>query len=293
MPENTGFCHTLKRVECAIVSPRIRSGPFPVDPMPDVITFFATAPKGLEGLLADELRELGGQDCGERRAGAVFSGSLETAYRVCLWSRIANRILLPLATVPVTNAAELYAAVQAIRWEDHLGPEDTLAVDFSGRLPDIIHTHYGALKVKDAIVDQFRARGLSRPSIDTVQPSLRINVYLHRNQAVISLDLTGESLHRRGYREAGGRAPLKENLAAAILRRAGWPATFAAGGACVDPMCGSGTFVIEAGLMAGDIAPGLHRTYWGFSGWRGHDHDSWNRILEEAKERRQVAVTAW
>jgi 23S rRNA (guanine2445-N2)-methyltransferase / 23S rRNA (guanine2069-N7)-methyltransferase len=257
--------------------------------MSDVITFFATAPKGLEGLLADELRELGGKDSGERRAGAVFSGTLETAYRACLWSRIANRILLPLATVPVTNAAELYAAVQGIRWTDHLGPEDTLAVDFSGRVPDIVHTHYGALKVKDAIVDQFRAQGLARPSIDTVQPTLRINVYLHRDQAVISLDLSGDSLHRRGYRESGGRAPLKENLAAAILRRAGWPAIFAAGGACVDPMCGSGTFVIEAGLMAGDIAPGLHRTYWGFSGWRGHDRDAWNRILNEAKERREAA----
>ena len=257
--------------------------------MPALQNFFATAPKGLEGLLADELRELGGQDCCERRAGAVFSGALETAYRVCLWSRIANRILLPLAEVPVATADDLYRAVQGISWEDHLGAEDTLAVDFSGRLPDIIHTHYGALRVKDAIVDQFRERHSVRPSIDTDHPALRVNVYIHRGQAVISIDLSGSSLHRRGYREAGGRAPLKENLAAAILRRAGWPAIFRAGGAFVDPMCGSGTLTIEAAMMAADIAPGLQRDFWGFTGWRGHQAEIWKKILNEAEARHQDA----
>lgn len=251
--------------------------------------FFATAPKGLEGLLADELRELGGLDCGERRAGAVFNGTLETAYRICLWSHIANRILMPLLDVAVTNADGLYEAIQTIDWRDHLGPEDTLAVDFNGRLPDINHTHYGALRVKDAIVDQFRANGLSRPSVDTERPSLRLNVYLHRGRMVMSIDLSGDSLHRRGYREQGGRAPLKENLAAAILRRAGWPAVYEAGGAFVDPMCGSGTFVIEAGMMAADIAPGLQRDYWGFSGWSGHRAESWENILQEAQERKHAA----
>jgi len=251
--------------------------------------FFATAPKGLEGLLADELRELGGADCAERRAGAVFSGTLETAYRACLWSRIANRILMPLLDVAVTSADELYQAVQTIDWQEHLGPDDTLAVDFSGRLADINHTHYGALRVKDAIVDQFRANGISRPSIDTKQPSLRVNVYLHRGRVVISLDLSGDSLHRRGYRAEGGRAPLKENLAAAILRRAGWPSVYEAGGAFVDPMCGSGTFTIEAGMIAADIAPGLLRDYWGFSGWRGHRTGYWENILKEAEERKRAS----
>jgi 23S rRNA (guanine2445-N2)-methyltransferase / 23S rRNA (guanine2069-N7)-methyltransferase len=251
------------------------------------LTFFATAPKGLEGLLADELRELGGKATGERRAGAVFAGDLATAYRACLWSRIANRVLLPLAELPVNSADELYQAVSSISWADHVAPDGTLAVEYHGNLADITHSHYGALRVKDAIVDQLRAQHQIRPSIDAEQPDLRVNVYVHQGKANIAIDLSGSSLHRRGYRAAGGSAPLKENLAAAIIRRAGWQAIADAGGAFVDPMCGSGTLTIEAAMIAADIAPGLQRTYWGFTGWRGHQQALWHKIRLEAQQRCQ------
>ncbi|MCP3867792.1 MAG: bifunctional 23S rRNA (guanine(2069)-N(7))-methyltransferase RlmK/23S rRNA (guanine(2445)-N(2))-methyltransferase RlmL [Gammaproteobacteria bacterium] len=248
--------------------------------------FFATAPKNMESLLADELRGLGLQDVAETRAGAGFSGTLEAAYRVCLWSRVANRILLRIAHFPADSPDALYQAVRAIPWEDHIGLQQRFAVDFSTSGSSITHSHFGALKVKDALVDRFREREGARPSVDTENPDLRINVYLLRDVATVSIDLSGDSLHRRGYRKEGAAAPLKENLAAAILLRAGWPALAAEGMALLDPMCGSGTLPVEAALIAGDCAPGLARTHWGFSGWKQHDGKAWNALLEEARERR-------
>jgi 23S rRNA (guanine2445-N2)-methyltransferase / 23S rRNA (guanine2069-N7)-methyltransferase len=251
---------------------------------------FATAPKGLEPLLADELRALGANDVKETRAGVAFSGGLATAYRVCLWSRLANRVLLPLATFPAPTPEALYAGVQTVNWSRELSPDGTLAVDANVSGSAITHSQFAALKVKDAVVDQLRAASGRRPSVDTERPDLRINLYLLRDEATLSLDLSGESLHRRGYRAEGGEAPLKENLAAAILLRAGWPEIAQAGGALVDPMCGSGTLTLEAALMAGDIAPGLGRTYYGFLRWRGHDHAAWEALLAEARERRRQGL---
>lgn len=248
--------------------------------------FFATCPKGLESLLADELRAIGTDTVRETRAGVAFSGALGIAYRACLWSRLASRILLPLARFEAATPEALYAGAQTIPWTDHLGADDTLAVDCNAINSPIPHSHYAALKVKDAIVDQFRTALGARPSVDTEQPDLRINVHLHHNDAVISLDLSGDSLHRRGYRADGHAAPLKENLAAAILLRANWPAIAKAGGALVDPMCGSGTLLIEAGLMAGDIAPGLTRPRFGFTRWRAHDTALWQTLVDEAATRR-------
>jgi 23S rRNA (guanine2445-N2)-methyltransferase / 23S rRNA (guanine2069-N7)-methyltransferase len=248
-------------------------------------SFFASCPKGLELLLADELRALGAAQAREKRAGVEFSGTLETAYRACLWSRLASRILLPLSEFPARSPEELYAAVQKIAWQEHLAPDGTLAVDVSASASQITHSHYAALKVKDAIVDQLREQHGVRPSVDTARPDVRINVYLHRDQAVLSLDLSGEALHRRGYRAEAVEAPLKENLAAAILLRANWPAIAAGGGTLVDLMCGSGTFLIEAALMAADAAPGLGRNYFGFLYWRGHDAPLWERLVEEANDR--------
>lgn len=248
---------------------------------------FATTPKGMEPLLADELRALGGRHIAQARGGVRFVGRLEEAYRACLWSRVAGRILLPVTRFAVPDEDALYKGVYAFPWEEHLEPQGTLAVDFTSTRSAITHTHYGALKVKDAIVDRFRARAGVRPSVDTHRPDLRINVHVAQDQAVVSIDLSGDSLHRRGYREEGVAAPLKENLAAAILLRADWPQLARLGAPLLDPLCGSGTLPIEAALMAGDVAPGLMRTYFGFHRWRGHDAELWQRLLDEAIERRE------
>lgn len=253
-------------------------------------TFFATAPKGLEALLADELSMLGATDVRETRAGVSFGGPIALAYRACLWSRLANRILLPLHSFAAPSAEALYEGVYTVDWEDHLGPDDSLAVDFSTVSSQISHSHYGALKVKDAIVDRFRARDGRRPSVEREQPSVRINVYLHRDQATVYLDLSGESLHRRRYRSQSVAAPLKENAACGALIRAGWPDIARSGGTLVDPLCGGGTLLIEGALMAADIAPGLLRDYYGFLGWRGYQADVWHSLIEEAQARRNAGL---
>lgn len=253
-------------------------------------SFFATCPKGLETLLLRELEALGAGEARETRAGVAFSGTLETAYRACLWSRLANRILLPLKDFTITGAADLYAGAGAINWDEHLAADDTLAVDCSASGSIITHSHYGALKVKDAIVDQLRERHGVRPSVDTEKPDVRVNLYVHNERAVLSIDLSGDSLHRRGYRTQAGEAPLKENLAAAILLRAGWPRIAENGGPLVDPMCGSGTLLIEGALLAADIAPGLLRTDFGFLKWRGHDAPTWEQLLAEARARRETGL---
>lgn len=255
------------------------------------LAFFATAPRYLESLLAEELHGLGLATAKETRGGVAFSARLGDAYRICLWSRIANRILLTLARCPAPDAEALYAGALDIPWEEHLAPEQTFAVQVDGVQAQIGHSHYAALRIKDAIVDRFRAQTGSRPSVAPVRPGLQIHAFLQRDQATLSLDLAGESLHRRGYREQGSAAPLKENLAAAILYRADWPAIAAEGGSLVDPLCGSGTLPIEAALIAADIAPGLARGYWGLLGWRQHDADAWQQLLAEARDRRQSGST--
>jgi 23S rRNA (guanine2445-N2)-methyltransferase / 23S rRNA (guanine2069-N7)-methyltransferase len=253
---------------------------------------FASCPPGVADLTAAELRDCGATQIREFKLGVQFEGSLETAYRACLWSRTASRVLMPLGSFPAATPEALYQGVSAIDWADHLSPNGTLAIDLGGATSGITHTHFGALKTKDAIVDQFRQRTGERPSIDLERPDVRIDVRLDRDRATVSLDLSGESLHRRAYRARGVAAPLKENLAAAILLRCGWPAIAGSGGDFVDPMCGSGTLVIEAALMALDIAPGSMRSHLGFIGWRGHDRALWARLIEEAKARRAATAGA-
>lgn len=226
--------------------------------------FFAATPKGMEELLVDELKALGAQNVEKARAGAMFEGSVETAYRACLWSRIANRVFLPLKTFPAPTQEKLYAGVKSIKWSDHFTNDQTFAVDFASNQSQMTHTQFGALKTKDAIVDQFRSNTGIRPSIDVARPDIRINVYVLNDEATVSLDLSGDSLHKRGYRDEGTPAPLKENLAAAILMLAEWPRVAKEGGNFVDPMCGSGTLTIEAAMIAADRAPGLDRKYYGF-----------------------------
>jgi len=255
-------------------------------------TLFATCPKGLEYLLRDELRELGADDAREALAGVHFSGSIETAYRACLWSRLASRVLLLLDEFDAPDADALYAGLQRIDWSQHLAADGSFAIDAVGSTPALRHTQFVALRSKDAIVDQFRERGGTRPNVEVERPSIRLNVRLHKNRATVSLDLSGTPLHRRGWRQGQGDAPLKENLACAMLLRAGWPAIHAAGGSLVDPMCGAGTLLIEAAWMAAGVAPGLQRDYYGFLGWRQHDADLWSTLLSQARTRADEGLRA-
>ncbi|MGH8595021.1 MAG: bifunctional 23S rRNA (guanine(2069)-N(7))-methyltransferase RlmK/23S rRNA (guanine(2445)-N(2))-methyltransferase RlmL [Gammaproteobacteria bacterium] len=249
--------------------------------------YFATCPKGTADLLATELRLFGAEHVVERTGGVAFEGTLETAYRACLWSRTANRILLIIARFAAADSNELYAGAAAVHWLAHLAPTGRLAVDAVTDHAVLSHPHFVAQRIKDAVVDQVREQTGVRPSVDIDDPDLRINVYLDRGTAQIAIDLAGVSLHQRGYRGRHGTAPLKENLAAAILLRAGWPELAAGGAPLVDPMCGSGTIAIEGALIAADIAPGLLRRAFGLQRWCGHDDRLWQGLIQEAAERRE------
>ncbi|MBA1193169.1 bifunctional 23S rRNA (guanine(2069)-N(7))-methyltransferase RlmK/23S rRNA (guanine(2445)-N(2))-methyltransferase RlmL [Pseudomonas entomophila] len=253
--------------------------------MSDRHELYLTCPKGLEGLLAEEARTLGLLEVREHTSAIRGSADMETAYRLCLWSRLANRVLLVLERFSMNNAEDLYHGVQGVDWQDHLAADGSLAVEFSGHGSGIDNTHFGALKVKDAIVDRLRNRDGLRPSIDKLNPDVRVHLRLDRGEAILSLDLSGHSLHQRGYRLQQGAAPLKENLAAAVLIRAGWPRIAAAGGALTDPMCGVGTFLVEGAMIAADIAPNLKRERWGFSAWLGHVPALWRKVHDEAVAR--------
>lgn len=245
----------------------------------------------METLLAEELQALGIKQVKPTLAGVAFEGDLETAYRACLWSRTANRILLVLSSFEVKTQDDLYYGVKRINWFEHLQPEGSFAVSFSAKnSPVINNTHFGALKVKDAIVDQMRAKFQKRPSINTEQPDIRISVYLQGTMAQLSLDLSGESLHRRGYRDINIKAPIKENLAAAMLLRSGWPEIARQHGSLIDPMCGSGTLLLEGAMIAADYAPGLLRDYFGFVGWKKHDAECWQKLRMEAEQRRTAGL---
>jgi 23S rRNA (guanine2445-N2)-methyltransferase / 23S rRNA (guanine2069-N7)-methyltransferase len=252
--------------------------------------FFATCPKGLEYLLVDELKSLGAQDVHEALAGVYFRGELEAGYQACLWSRLASRILMPLTEFAADDADALYAGAKAINWQEHFEADSTFAIDAVGSAQGITNSQFAALRVKDAIADQFRENAGTRPNVDTDQPSLRINLVLRKGRAIISIDLSGAPLHQRGYRQGRGIAPLKENLAAAMLMRAGWPAIYKEGGGLVDPLCGSGTLLIEAMFIAADVAPGLQRLRFGFMGWRGHDAALWKNLHDAAQARATIGL---
>ena len=248
--------------------------------------FVATCTRGAEPLLAAELRSITGVGVIEERRGAVlFWGGLRHAYRACLWSRLASRVLLVLHHFTCRDADELYTGLRGVPWLDHLGPDQTLAVDFVGVSDTIRSSRFGALKTKDAVCDSIRDREGRRPGVDVDAPDVRINVRLHQGRASVSIDLSGEALHRRGFERRTGVAPLKENLAATMLHLADWPALCEQGVPLVDPMCGSGTILLEAAGIALDRAPGLRRPRWGFSGWRGHHDEGWQALLTEARER--------
>ncbi len=247
--------------------------------------FFATCSKGLEDLLAIELSALEITTAKQEYSGVSFSGSLEQAYKVCLWSRLASRVFLKLQSFEAKTEDDLYTGVQSINWPQHIDMDGTLAVNCTINRSQITNSHYASLKTKDAIVDQFKDLYETRPSVDREQPDVRINVHIDHDQVDISIDLSGEPLHKRGYRISSVQAPLKENLAAAILIRSGWgsgkedqPDDL------LDPMCGSATFLIEAAMISLNIAPGLKRQFYGFINWKGHDDSAWKKLLSDAKK---------
>ena len=212
--------------------------------------FTATCSAGLEGLIQAEVSTLGGTHCRAGRGIVQWSGSLESGYRVCLWSRYASRVLLKIDEQPVSSADELYEFGRLQRWEDHLGPSSSFAVDANcAKGGPVSHSHYASLRLKDAIVDSFREKNGVRPDVVLQRPDIRFNIHVGPQSTLLSLDLSGEGLHRRGYRVSGGVAPLRETLAAALVSLSGWSGDTP----LLDPMCGSGTILIEAALMAGDL----------------------------------------
>ncbi|MCI8160040.1 bifunctional 23S rRNA (guanine(2069)-N(7))-methyltransferase RlmK/23S rRNA (guanine(2445)-N(2))-methyltransferase RlmL [Klebsiella pneumoniae] len=252
-------------------------------------SLFASTARGLEELLKTELEGLGATDCQVVQGGVHFQGDTRLLYQSLMWSRLASRIMLPLGECRVYSDLDLYLGVQAIPWTEMFNPGATFAVHFSGLNDEIRNSQYGALKVKDAIVDSFTRKNLPRPNVDRESPDLRINVWLNKETAHISLDLSGEGLHLRGYRDGTGMAPIKENLAAAIVMRSGW----VPGTPLLDPMCGSGTLLIEAAMLATERAPGLHRGHWGFGGWAQHDDGIWKEVKAEAQTRARQGLAAY
>ncbi|ABR74260.1 ribosomal RNA large subunit methyltransferase K/L [Actinobacillus succinogenes] len=239
---------------------------------------FATCARGFEELLKTELTELGAQDVRIAQGGVHFGADDETQYKTLLWSRLASRILLPIAQSKIYSDLDLYSTVVSQAWLEHFDERTHFFVDFNGTNREIRHSQFGAMRVKDGIVDYFERHGKARPNVDKENPDVRIHAYLNRDDLILSLDLSGEALHMRGYREDSGQAPLRETLAAALVLRSGWQK----GTPLVDPMCGSGTLLIEAAQMEAQIAPQLHRSHWGFDFWKGHNQAVWEKVKAEA-----------
>ena len=258
--------------------------------------FFIVGPRGFETLLFHEIRHiLENSPCSpvKQYGGIAVSGSLEDAYRVCLYSRLTNRVFAIISEGSAENEQQLYDLVHEIEWEQHFLARNSLSVGATTSSSKLSHSQFIALKAKDAIVDRFRSLpGGSRPDVDRKSPDIRIQIQLHRNRVTVSLDLSGGSLHLRGYRQQHAGAPLKENLAAAILHQAGWTAAELETTRLVDPMCGSGTLAIEAAMMAANMAPGLKRQNFGFEKWLRHDNEVWENLLEDAQQQVNSSCSA-
>ncbi|MCW6036917.1 RNA methyltransferase [Spirulina subsalsa FACHB-351] len=245
--------------------------------------YFATVARGLEEIAAQELKDLGAQEVQPDFTGVYFRGNQELLYRVNLWSRLLFRVFVPVKNFPCRNGDQLYREIQKIDWRDYLTPDQTLSVHCTGTNAQLNHTHFTALQVKNAIVDQQRDQTGRRSSVDSQEADLMLNLHIHRDRAILSLDSSGSSLHRRGYRPAMGAAPLKETLASALLRLAQWtPET-----PLYDPLCGSGTILLEAGLQSLNIAPGLVRGEFAFERWSDFNPDLWQKLRQEALEQQR------
>jgi putative N6-adenine-specific DNA methylase len=250
--------------------------------------FFATTGKGVEEVLAEELKALGIAGVNIERGGVRFTGDMVSCYRANLWLRTANRVLKPLAGFACSTPQELYDGVRTISWEEWLTPDMTIAVDCNLRDSSLTHSGFVALKTKDAIVDHIRDLCGRRPNVDSRDPDLRVNTHLVKNRCTVSLDTSGVPLDRRNYRLARNDAPLRESLAAALLDIACWDGTKP----LIDPMCGSGTIPIEAALKSSRRAPGLLGRSYGFQRWPGFDAACWQRLMEEARELERKTLPA-
>jgi putative N6-adenine-specific DNA methylase len=233
---------------------------------------------GLEDLLVKELISLGAKNISAGVRMVSFEGDQRLMYNVNLRSRIALRILKPIKNFKAASEQQLYEGISRIDWTQYIDADDTIAVDAVVNHSNMDHSLYVAQKTKDAVADQFRERTGKRPSVDLDQPTLRIHVHISANEAEVSLDSSGDSLHKRGYRQSGAEAPLNESLAAGLILLSGWDAK----SPFVDLMCGSGTIVIEAALMALNKAPGLIRKQFGFERWKDFDRSLLNELKEEA-----------
>lgn len=251
-------------------------------------TFTASCATGLEVLVKREIEDFGGSEIEERSGSVSWEGPLVSGYRCCLWSRFASRVFLQLDQFTIGDEDALYEHCVAVRWHEVLNANATFAVNctLSGKSP-VTNNRYAALKVKDALVDNMRDRFGVRPSVRGDRPDIQLHLHIDTTTASLAVDLSGESLHRRGYRSSTGLAPLKETLAAALVALTGWPDD---GGSFVDPMCGTGTLLIEAAMMFGDSAPGLSRNYYGFAGWLGHESELWQDLVAEAVAREEAAM---
>ncbi|WP_318488992.1 bifunctional 23S rRNA (guanine(2069)-N(7))-methyltransferase RlmK/23S rRNA (guanine(2445)-N(2))-methyltransferase RlmL [Photobacterium leiognathi] len=249
--------------------------------------YLAITSRGLENLLADELEQLGAQNIQVVHAGVRFKAEQATAYRCCLWTRISSRIIQVLSEFNVRDDMDLYLGATAINWMNYFDSNTRIVVDFNGTNREIRNSQYGAMKIKDAIVDRFTKADLRRPNIDRERPDLRVHMRLSGEKGILGLDMAGSGLHQRGYRSEAGKAPLRETHAAALVVKSGWTPEQP----LLDPMCGSGTLLIEAAMMAAEIAPGLKRKRWGFESIKDFDKDAWMEIHAEAtvKSRRGPA----
>ncbi|MDP8174801.1 bifunctional 23S rRNA (guanine(2069)-N(7))-methyltransferase RlmK/23S rRNA (guanine(2445)-N(2))-methyltransferase RlmL [Phocoenobacter skyensis] len=246
-------------------------------------TYFATTARGFEEMLKTELTQLGTDDCPIQckiaQGGVHFTTSQKGVYKALLYTRLASRILLPLTQAKIFDEIDLYTTVVAYAWENIFDERDSIFIDFNGTNDEIRHSQFGAMRVKDGIVDHFERKGLNRPSVDKEQPDIRIHAYLNREDIILSLDLSGDALHLRNYRTDTGKAPLRETLAAAIVMRSGWQKETP----LVDPMCGAGTLLIEAAQMMCNIPAQINRLHWGFDSWKGHQPAVWQAVTSEAK----------
>ncbi len=239
--------------------------------------FFASCPRGLESLLAEELRCLGANRPEPLPGGVAFEGDMRTCYRANFESRLATRILMRVARSPYRGEDDVYQAALAVKWPEYFSETQSIRVDVNAIRSPLKSLEFATLRIKDAVCDRFRADRGRRPDVDTRSPKVRIQAFLDRTAVALYLDTSGEPLNKRGYRRDAGDVPLKENLAAGIVRLTGWNSDEP----LLDPMCGSGTLVVEAAMMALAIPPGHARSF-GLERLAGFDRGRWNEVCEAA-----------
>ena len=246
--------------------------------------FYVTCAQGLAPYVKEELEALG-IDAKESGTGVTFNGEFKDAYNACLWIRCGSRVLLELKEGKFESLDQLHNELALFSWSAHMRETNTFSTKVTAKRAGNIHTHFAALRVKDAIVDYFNDLMGTRPNVDVEDPDVRFYVHIFEDRYTLYLDMSGEPLHKRGFRSEQGAAPIKENLAAALLYRSKWIEKAVEHQNFIDPLCGAGTILIEAALMARDIAPGLYRNDFGFMRWRLFKQAEWDECYAAAKKR--------